>query len=130
MFLYRMAQLSAVLALLGSILVFYAFQATSTGFLVYTHGKYGESAMCVGDPPKSMIAMGAQGELIMAVRGFDHSCSQGRHFAVVNTESPRLAGLGWILMLVGFVLQILSIEKPISAKDERKRLKRLGKLVA
>jgi hypothetical protein len=32
MFLYRMAQLSAVLALLGSILVFYAFQATSTGW--------------------------------------------------------------------------------------------------
>jgi len=66
----------------------------------------------------------------MAVRGFDRSCSQGRDFAVVNTESPRLACLGWILMLVAFVLQILSIEKPVSAKEQRKRLKQLRRLAA
>jgi hypothetical protein len=86
--------------------------------------------MCVGDTPKSMIAMGAQGELLMAVRGLDHSCSQGRHFAVVNTESPRLASSGWVLILVAFVLQILSIEKPLSVEDERKRLRKLKKLAA
>jgi uncharacterized membrane protein len=130
MFSYRMARLSAMLTLLGSILIFYAFQATSTGFLVYTHGKHGESAMCIGDPPRSLIAMGPSGELLMAMRGYDQSCSQGRHFAVIDTESPRLACFGWILMLVGFILQMLSIEKPMSAKEDQKRLKKLRRLAA
>jgi hypothetical protein len=122
---YRLAQLSAALVVIGSFLVFYAFQATSTGFLVYTHGTRGESAMCVGDPPHSMLAIGADGELIMGMRDFDRSCSQGKKFAVVNTDSPRLATIGWILLLLGFVLQIVSTPRPVLTAPDRKRLRKL-----
>lgn len=130
MFRYRVAQLSASLMIVGSFLVFYAFQATSTGFLVYTHGRYGEAAMCVGDPPQSMIAMGANGELAIGMRGLDNSCSQGKNFAVVNTDSPRLVRFGWVLVLLGFILQIVSIERPIPIRIERGHLKKLRKLTA
>jgi len=130
MFKYRIAQLSGSLTLFGSFLVCYAFQATSTGFLVYTHGRYGESAMCVGDPPRSMLATGSKGEFLMGMRGFDSSCAQGKNFAVVNTDSPHLARLGWTLVILGFILQLVSIEKPIPTEGERRRLKKLRKVLA
>jgi hypothetical protein len=130
LFRYRMAQVSAVATLLGSLLILYAFQASSTDFVVYTNGRYGESAMCIGDPPHALIAMGAQGELILAVRGLDSSCSQGRRFAVVNTESPRLARLGVICMVAGFVAQILCTEKPAAPKEARRRLNKPRKIAA
>jgi hypothetical protein len=125
---YRLAQLSASLVLIGSFLVFYAFQATSTEFLVYTHGTHGESSMCVGDPPHSMLALGADGELILGMRDFDRSCSQGKNFAVINTDSPHLATIGWILLLLGFVLQIVSTQRPVLTVLDRRRLKKLRKL--
>ena len=127
---YRLALLSALLTLFGSLLVFYAFQVTSTGFVVYTHGSHGEAAMCVGDPPRSMLAMGPNGEFLMGVRGLDKSCSQGKNFAVVNTDSPRLMGFGWILVVVGFVLQVVSIERPVQSEAGRRRLKKSKKLPA
>jgi hypothetical protein len=127
---YRLAQLSASLVFVGSFLVFYAFQATSTGFLVYTHGAHGEAAMCVGDPPHSMLAIGPNGEFLMGMRGFDRSCSQGKNFAVVNTDSPHLARFGWILLILGFILQVVSIPRPVPTEAERRRLKKLRKLLA
>ncbi len=130
MFKYRLNQLSASVSFLGSFLVFYAFQATSTGFLVYTHGAHGEAAMCVGNPPHSMLAIGPNGEFLMGMRGIDHSCSQGKNFAVVNTDSPHLARLGLILVILGFILQIVAMERPIPTEAERRRLKKLRKLLA
>jgi hypothetical protein len=130
MFRYRMVQVSEAASLIGSLLILVAFQATSTGFLVYAKGKYGESAMCVGDPPKAMIAMGPQGELLMGVRGLDDACSQAKHFAVVNTDSPRSAGLGVILVVIGSFLRILLMERPISVREERKRLRKLRAFAA
>jgi hypothetical protein len=130
MFKYRLAQLSASLTLFGSFLVFYAFQSTSTGFLVYTHGRYGEAAMCVGDPPHSMLAIGPNGEFLMGMRGFDRSCSQGKNFAVVNTNSPHLVRLGWIFVILGFILQVVSIERPVLTEAEGRRLRKLRKLLA
>jgi hypothetical protein len=118
---YRLAQLSAVLTVMGSFLIFYAFQATSTGFVVYTHGSHGESAMCVGDPPRSMLAMGSGGEFLMGMRGFDRECSQGRNFAVVNTDSPQLAKFGWILVILGFLSQVGCIEKPRPKRERYDR---------
>jgi hypothetical protein len=126
---YRITQISASLTLLGSFFVFYAFQTASTGFVVYTRGRYGEAAMCVGDPPRSMLAIGANGEFLMVMRGFDRSCSQGKSFAVVNTDSPQLARLGWISLVLGFIFQVFSIEKPIPSETERRRLKKLRKLL-
>jgi hypothetical protein len=127
MFKYRLEQVSAVLTLFGSFLVFYAFQATSTGFLVYTHGSYGEAAMCVGNPPRSMLAIGPNGEFLMGMRGFDRSCYQGKNFAVVNTDSPHLARFGWILVILGFILQVVSIERPILTEAAGRRVKKLRK---
>jgi hypothetical protein len=130
MFKYRLGQMSIGLTLFGSFLLFYAFQATSTGFLVYTHGKYGEAAMCVGNPPHSMLAIGPNGEFLMGMRGFDRSCSQGKNFAVVNTDSPHLARFGLILLILGSILQLLAMERPVLTKAERRRLKELQKLLA
>jgi hypothetical protein len=127
---YRMAQLSASLSLFGSFLLFYAFQATSTGFVVYTNGRHGEAAMCVGDPPHSMLAVGSNGEFYMGMRGFDRSCSQGKNFAVINTDSPQLARFGWIFVVLGFVLQVVSTDRPIPTEEERRRLKKLRNLLA
>jgi hypothetical protein len=121
---HRMAQLSALLTLVGSVLIFYAFQASSTGFLVYTHGKYGESSMCVGDPPKSLIAMGPSGELIIGTPRLNRECAQGKSFAVVNTESPLVAKVGWSLIVLGFVLQMFSVET-LAAKAGRRQAKKI-----
>lgn len=128
-FKYRLAQLSASLSLLGSFVVFYAFQATSTGFLVYTHGPRGESALCVGDPRRSMLALGPDGEFIMGMREFDRSCSQGKNLSIVSTDSPHLIRFGWILVILGFISQMVAIERPIFSEAETRRLKKLRKLL-
>ena len=77
---YRMAKISAILNFIGALLVFLAFgKTTSTGFVVYTNGSHGESAMCVGDPPRSMLAVGPNGEFLMGMRALDPPAPQGKH---------------------------------------------------
>jgi hypothetical protein len=118
--MYRLSQISAIAAFAGSILVFYSFQAASTGFVVYTNGPRGESATCVGDPPHSMLAIGKEGELIIGMRDFDRDCSGGKNFAVVSSDSPKLARLGLILISLGFLLQVFCIERPGPQLNKRR----------
>jgi hypothetical protein len=104
---YWMAQIAAMLNLLGAFLVFLSFQATSTDLLLVM-GKDKSTAFCVGQ--NAILAEGPDGSTILGTK-----CPEGsdaKPAAVVNTDSPGLAKFGWIILAVGFFLQMFSIEKP------------------
>ena len=106
---YRMAQLSAVLNFLGAILVFLAFQATSSDFFLTTL-KSGNKALCVGTNALVVWTPSARVGF-----GMPNGCAEAEstpRVAVVTIESPKLSFLGWVLLLFGFFLQIFSIEPP------------------
>jgi hypothetical protein len=105
---YRLAMGSAFLTLLGAYLVFRSFQATSSDFFL---GKLrnGSNVLCVDKdalivwrPPA--MGMGMTG-------GCSDEINSGR-VAIVTIESPTLSSIGWGLLLLGFILQLFSIEKP------------------
>ena len=105
---YQMARLSAALNLLGSLLVFASFQATSTRLLLVI-GNNKEVAFCIGD--RALFGLSPDG---MGLR-MGYGCPKGdtvRPAAVVNTDAPWMAISGWIMLAVGFGLQFFSIEKP------------------
>jgi hypothetical protein len=103
-----MAQLSAALNLLGSLLVFASFQATSTKLLLVT-GNGKEIAFCIGD--RAVFGLSPDGRGMM----MGYRCPTGdtaKPAAVVNTDAPWMAISGWMILAAGFGLQFFSIEKP------------------
>jgi hypothetical protein len=103
-----MAQLSAFLNLLGALLVFLSFQATSTDFFLVTT-KENKTALCVGK--SAMFVMGPGTSLLIGT-ACPEAMPGARPTAVVNTDAPWLAILGWALLFVGFFFQLFSIEAP------------------
>ena len=107
---YRMAFVSAFLNLLGSFLVFLSFQATSTDLLLVTEKGKKNVAFCIGD--RAVFGLTADGK----GTAMGYGCPQGtdvKPAAVINTDSPGLAKFGWILIGIGFFLQLFSIETPL-----------------
>ena len=112
---YRCAIWSAILSMFGTILLVISFQATSTNFLLVTT-KGGDSALCVGN--RAMFALTEKG---LSMNG---KCPEGvmsKPTAVVNTERPKLAIFGLFIIITGFVLQLLSINKPKQGKETGER---------
>jgi hypothetical protein len=105
---YQMAKVSAILNLLGALLLFVSFQAASTDFmLVSTKG--GRQALCVGKQAMFVVDPGYRVGVGVA------ECPSGadaKPTAVVNTDKPWLAKLGWFLIVAGFIFQWISIEPP------------------
>jgi hypothetical protein len=106
---YWRAQTSAALTLLGSFLVFLSFQGASTNLMLVTEKGTKNVAFCIGD--RAVLGLTDDG------RGtaMGYGCPKGldaKPTAVVNTDSPGLAKAGWMILALGFFLQIFSIEKP------------------
>jgi len=113
---YNLARLSAVLNIVGSILLFFSFQATSTKFLIVPTND-GRTALCVGS--EAMFVVKPGGGIGIGTKCPDSD--KGKPAAVVNTECPVLAVIGFLMILGGFITQYKSIEKPAANRAERRR---------
>lgn len=106
---YRLAIGSAVLNVLGTLLLVFSFQATSSDFMLVT-AKDGRAALCVGKA--ALFVLDQQGGLGVGTKCPDWQT--GSPAAVVNTEHPNFVVVAFFLIVAGFVLQVFSINKPVS----------------
>jgi hypothetical protein len=105
---YRMAQWAAALNFVGALLVFLSFQATSSDFFLTTL-KDGRHAICVG---KTALMIWSDTGVGAGIRNGCADVTEKPKVAIVTVESPAFSILGWLLLLLGFVLPVFSVEKP------------------
>jgi len=106
--------------------VFHSFQATSTSLILVTE-KNGAMSFCVGNNAMFTAIPGPGHGLQMG-----HECPQGidaKPAAIVNTDSPIEATLGWLLLLLGFVLQVFSIEPSKLTSEDLRLLRKARKMI-
>jgi hypothetical protein len=108
-----------VLNLLGTGLLFFSFQATSSNVqIVRTHD--GATALCVND--FALISTDT-GHRSMYLGSTCPTGPSSRAIAVVNIEHPLLVTIGFLVLSAGFLLQFLSIPTPKTIAQLRKELK-------
>jgi hypothetical protein len=93
----------------GAGLLYWSFQATSTDLLLVTGSQM--NGFCVAG--HVLFAMAPDGKGLLVGGGV--SCPEGptaKRTAVVNTEHPSFNSWGWFLLILGFVVQIFSLEYP------------------
>ncbi|MFY9939530.1 MAG: hypothetical protein WAK33_21790 [Silvibacterium sp.] len=123
-------QFALSLNLLGTVALFYAFQATSSNFKLVTvkdrsvlGGTQEQSAICIYG--RALIVQNEGGSWSF---GGGSPCPDWQHAkaaAVVNIEHPTFEGLGFALLLTGFLLQYLAVPQPKTIAQMREDLKRL-----
>jgi hypothetical protein len=114
-----------VLNLLGTLLLFFSFQATSSNVRI-VKASDGETAFCV-DNRALMVGLPNGGVAIGLPRNPICSLENSRAIAVVNIEHPILVTMGFLILSAGFLLQFLSIPTPKTIAQLRKELKELQK---
>jgi hypothetical protein len=109
-----------ILELLGTVMLFLAFQATSSNVKIITTLDQ-KTSICINDfalfnsegaPPGGGVIGGA--------------CPQwpgARSVAVVNFEKPYLVTIGFCVLTLGFLIQFLAIPSPKTISQIRKELK-------
>jgi hypothetical protein len=105
--------------LLGTALLFFSFQATSSNLKIVTTSDYARTAVCVNG--RGLIVSNPNGteELGGACPEWEHA----RAAAVVNIERPDLLTIGIILILTGFLGQYLSVPNAKTIEQLRAELK-------
>jgi hypothetical protein len=104
------ARFSLLCNLLGSVLLFLSFQATSSNFKLITTSD-GNAALCVNDRLIMQNFSKGGGTLNFAPA----SCpdwEKAKAVAVVNIEHPLFVTTGFVLVTLGFFLQYLSFPSP------------------
>ena len=136
-----------LLNLLGTIVLFFSFQATSSDFMLVTAPNAGENRrFLIPDnmPPelkknqlplsKSIYALCINGNALFTTdaagtviwgAGRCPALTYAKPAAVVNTEHPRFEGFGFALVILGFGIQFLAIPKPETTAHLRAELKKL-----
>ena len=111
-----------VLNLLGTALLFFSFQATSSNVrLIRTDS--GNTAFCLnGYAP---VTIQSNGAWLMNAPCPD--VQKARPIAIVNTEKPSLVFLGFLALMAGFSLQLLAIPSAKTIAQMRKELKESAK---
>lgn len=121
-------QFALILNLLGSVALFYSFQATSSNIKLVSVktnsalGSYEQSALCVYG--KSMMTATQTGGWTIG----GGPCPDWEHAkaaAVVNIEHPALEGIGFLLLVAGFLMQYLAVPQPKTIAQMRAELKLL-----
>ena len=106
------------LNLLGTVLLFASFQATSSDFRLVTTKDH-RYALCVDK--SALIVKGENGFGIG-----EQSCPEwdnARPAAVVNFERPWMVKTGLILTILGFLMQFLAIPGPKSLSQMREDIR-------
>jgi hypothetical protein len=106
-----------VLNLLGTAMLFFSFQATSSNIRVI-RSPNNRTALCI-----DQVALFAAEGRGWAIGVGCPTWPNARAVAVVNIEHPRLVTLGFIILSLGFLLQFLSIPSPKTIAQMRKELK-------
>jgi len=120
---FHRAVLSAFLNLLGSLLLFYSLQFSSSEFLLETLDN-GHQALCVNG--NAMFEWRAGGVAL----GRADACKNAtgaKPTALINTDHPAFVGWGLGMLFLGFLLQIFSIEKPVDLQAIAVKVKALEK---
>lgn len=120
------------LNLLGTGLLYLSFQATSSTVKIITQPN-GTTAMCVGS---TALFEGRAGAFVIGTGCPDWT--NARPIAIVTVEKPALIYLGFALLTLGFLIQLLSVPSPKTlaqmradvkaAEREQKLAKRLAAL--
>ena len=119
------ARLALFFNLLGTVVLFLSFQATSSNFKLITTSD-GRSALCVNN--RGIIISDPTGGFVIGA----HTCPEWEHaraVAVVNVERPIFVTIGFSLATLGFLGQFLSLPSPKTIAQIRADLK-LAKLKA
>ena len=105
---YLWAIFSSLLSIAGTFLLVFSLQVTSTNFTIVTT-QDGNSALCVGKEAMFVVKQGGG-------IGIGARCPEwetGKPAAVINTEHPNFVTIALFLLIAGFVMQLISIFKPI-----------------
>lgn len=122
-------QAALALNMFGWLLLFYSFQATSSDFRLVTAtsnsaiaGELKQYALCVNN--YTLLETDSHHGMYIGTQG----CPDWQHArpaAVVNIEHPRFVGIGFLFVMLGFLLQYLSIPQPKTIAALRMELKKL-----
>jgi hypothetical protein len=116
----KVQQFALILNLLGTVTLFYSFQATSSNLKVVTFND--RTALCIYG--QTMIMTGKNG---MQMFG-QEPCPDGpttKAFAVVNIEHPIFVWVGFLSLFLGFVIQVFAVPRPQTEAMMRAELKLL-----
>jgi hypothetical protein len=110
-------------------MLFYSFQATSSDFHLVTAkthsvliGDITHYALCVNN--YTLLETDSKNGIMIGTPGCP-SWADSRPAAVVNIEHPAFEGLGFILLLLGFLIQYLAVPQPKTVAALRMELKKL-----
>ncbi len=124
----RWTRIALVSNLLGTLLLFYSFQATSSSFRLIKRstsdisGVPSEYAICVED--YTLLSTDAHGSMILGSLGCPKN-KDDRPAAVVNTEHPLFITFGFLLIVFGFICQFFAVPEPKTVSDLRREIRQL-----
>jgi hypothetical protein len=124
----KWTRFALVLNLVGTLLLFLSFQATSSSFRLVKRDSSRffksekEYSICVED--YTLLSTNATGAVAIGHRGCPTS-EDDRRAAVVNTEHPLFITFGFALILIGFALQFFAVPEPKTIAELRYQIKML-----
>jgi hypothetical protein len=120
-------QRALLLNLVGTALLFFSFQATSSDFRLVTAksdsalaGQQVRYALCVNN--YTLIETDAKGRTGLGEYGCP-SWADAKPAAVVNIEHPKFVGLGFLILVAGFLLQLLAVPEPRTIEALRQEMR-------
>jgi hypothetical protein len=103
---YQWASLSLLLNALGFVLLFVAFQASSSDLKIVR--KDDTFALCFSGT--ALFQASGNGRYFGMAKEYS-SCSDGKPTAIVNSDFPWLGKIGFLFILVSFWAQLKSIDR-------------------
>jgi len=115
------------LNLVGTIVLFYSFQATSSDFKLITTAQHSafspdakRYALCVND--FALIESNGNSDVTMGHKGCPDWVN-AKPAAVVSIEHPVFVELGFLILIAGFVLQYFAVPQPETVAHLREQLR-------
>ena len=122
-------QFALFLNLVGTAVLFYSFQATSSDFKLVTDvsesaigGEIKQYALCVNN--YTLLETDSHRSVSIGHQGCPNWQS-ARPAAVVNVEHPAFIEIGFITLLLGYLIQYLAVPQPKTVAALRLELKML-----
>ena len=123
----KWTRIALVLNLFGALLLFYSFQATSSSFRLikrpsaFFNEEY-EYDICVED--YTLLSTNARSSMSIGHAGCP-AAANDRRAAVVNTEHPLFITLGFLSIIIGFIIEFFAVPEPKTMAQLRQEIKLL-----